>query len=85
MPIDHFGMEPFGKSHFGMDVSSREHFGMCTFLRWEHFDMGTFRPEDFLAQRIFGTGKFWHGDISAHGQFGTVAQIVVFLGLVSKF
>jgi hypothetical protein len=47
--------------------------------------MGTFRPEDFLAQRIFGTGKFRHGDISAHGQFGTVAQIVVFLGLVSKF
>jgi hypothetical protein len=37
--------------------------------------MGTFQHEEFSAQEIFSTGKFRHGDISAHGHFGTVAQV----------
>ena len=37
-----------------MDISTRQ-----------HFDMGTFRHEEFLAQEHFGTGTFRHMDISA--------------------
>ena len=81
----HFGTKHFGQWHFRTEISSPGHFGTCTFRPcrcsgiWKFcphgcvqglFGMGTFRHKDFLA-----TWTFRHRDISAHGHFGTVAQV----------
>ena len=85
-PINHFGMEHFGKSPFGTNVSSQEYFGTHTNWRcgrsdrwtfqhrnvstWGIFGMGNFRHKEFLAPEHFGTGIFRHLNISEQGYFG---------------